>query len=120
MLNIPLKTVWENETDRRAETFSQITRHYSQPVRELFPKARANVEGIYRHMVKIASTSEPRAELYLKKNLADIRRKGTRRTALALRKFMKTSITVNCDIVHSVISGHQSQHLLTPYAVRNG
>ena len=52
MLNIPLKTVWENETDRRAETFSQISQHYSQPVRKLFPKAHANVEGISRHMVK--------------------------------------------------------------------
>ena len=51
MLNVPLKTVRENETDRRAETFSQISQHYSQPVRKLFPKARANVEEISRHMV---------------------------------------------------------------------
>ena len=52
VVNIFNKIDWENETDRRAETFSQISQHYSQPVRRLFPKARANVKGISRHVVK--------------------------------------------------------------------
>ena len=51
VVNIFNKIDWENETDRRAETFSQISQHYSQPVRRLFPKARANVKGISRYVV---------------------------------------------------------------------
>ena len=56
VVNIFNKIDWENETNRRAETFSQISQHYSQAGPQAFPAgfaARANVKWIYRHVVEI-------------------------------------------------------------------
>ena len=50
VLNILLKIVWENQNDHGPKPFPRYLQHYPEPVRKLFPKARAYIKRISRHV----------------------------------------------------------------------